>query len=138
MLSSLHMKLVVGVSCTLRDYVFYSANVTKEGSGQRSARYVSQYDGERWVWKRGTSIEVLYRRRERPTRCKICISAWPREIYVKEGNIYGSVVLCLNAFFLQLFPDVFRAPLKYICTLQIFVLMLDVVRFASVTVIFYL
>ena len=57
---------------------------------------------------------------------------------VEEGNIYGSVVLCLKAFFSQLFPDVFRAPLNYICMLQMFVLILDAVRLAIVTVIFNL
>ena len=83
-------------------------------------------------------MEVLYKRSERPTQYKICVSARPREMCVEEGNIYGSVVLWRKAFFSQLFPDFFRAPLNYICTLQMFVLTLDAVRFASVTVIFYL
>ena len=51
---------------------------------------------------------------------------------MEVGKIYGSVVLCLKAFFAQLFPDVFRAPLNSIFTLQMFVLILYEVRFASV------
>ena len=57
---------------------------------------------------------------------------------MEVGNIYGTVVLCLRLFFSQLCPDVLRAPLNYICTLQMFVLIFDEVRFASVRVIFNL
>ena len=51
---------------------------------------------------------------------------------MEVGNIYGSVVLCLKAFFAQPFHDVFRAPLNSIFPLQMLLIILCEVRFVRV------